>query len=126
MFGVFRSLRAGIQDKLPKARTILQMRILTYVEEQKNSSMSDIARELGVAPPAVTILTDKLVSNGELARSTDKTDRRIIRLKVTPRGRAELANGMKALRATILERMSVLSETERAEFSTILKKLIKK
>src|SRR5712691_11713530 len=49
-----------------------------------------LAEILGVGPSAVTPLVDKLVDHGYVSRHEDPIDRRILRVRTTPAGRALL------------------------------------
>ena len=50
--------------------------------------MKTLAAHLHVTPPSATSMTEGLVKKGWLARETDAKDRRVVRVLVTPQGRA--------------------------------------
>lgn len=50
-----------------------------------------LAERLGVRKPTLTAIVDGLVTGGHLLREADATDRRAIRLELTPKGRTALA-----------------------------------
>ncbi|HIV74720.1 MAG TPA: MarR family transcriptional regulator [Candidatus Pseudogracilibacillus intestinigallinarum] len=59
---------------------------LGYLYTNGKSRPSQIARELGLTPPTVTHLCEKLVKRGLAVRSLDDNDRRIILLDITEEG----------------------------------------
>src|ERR1035437_4927441 len=49
-------------------------------------SMSEIGEKLFISKPNVTTLIDKLIENGFTERLPDKSDRRIIKIRITKKG----------------------------------------
>jgi DNA-binding MarR family transcriptional regulator len=99
------------------------MKTLTIAYEQKNPSMKSLAEELGISSPAVTAIVDKLVENGDLARSEDKGDRRIVRISLTSQGKKSFEKNRSVIYDAFNERTSVLSEAEKADLARLLVKL---
>jgi len=78
-------------------------------------AMSDIGRELGLSPSAVTQVSDRLERRGLIERVPQDEDRRVRKLRLTRKGQQIVrAREEKQLRqiAAALERLSE-SETER-------------
>jgi DNA-binding MarR family transcriptional regulator len=59
---------------------------LRVVEAAPGSRVQDLAEELDISPGGASKLADRLVTTGLLSRSTDDSDRRVSRLRLTPRG----------------------------------------
>jgi DNA-binding MarR family transcriptional regulator len=52
----------------------------------RSSSMSEISREIGLSPSAVTQVSDRLVRRGLVERAFQDEDRRVRKLKLTEKG----------------------------------------
>lgn len=63
-----------------------QIFILIYLNKMNELRMTDIARYLSVTTAAATGLVDRLVKGGYVQRVYDPSDRRIIKVKLTPKG----------------------------------------
>lgn len=97
--------------------------VLGHLMSNGKSRPSDIAKVLGLTPPTLTHLAEKLVRKNLAIRVTDESDRRIIYLEITDEGeemvrRAHL-DGAK-LRKNMFER---LTEEEREQLLQIYGKL---
>ena len=77
--------------------TMAQAKLLYVVMAAGELHLSDIARRLGVTASTASGAVDHLVDKGFLTRTEDSTDRRQVRISVTPAG------------SQILERMRELS-----------------
>lgn len=97
--------------------------VLSYLKEHGKSRPSDIAKALGLTPPSLTHLSEKLVQKELAIRVVDQEDRRIIYLSITNKG-VEMVHAAhekgKALRTNLFE---ALSEEERQQLLTIYEKL---
>ncbi|KMZ12846.1 Transcriptional regulator, MarR family [Candidatus Burkholderia humilis] len=65
-----------------------QASIMFMLAVGKCSTAADIAREYGIDASAVTRLIDRLEKRGLLSRVRSEADRRVVRLALTPDGRA--------------------------------------
>lgn len=99
--------------------------ILGHLKINGKSRPSDMAKALGLTPPSVTNLTEKLVKRQLITRSIDENDRRIIYLEITYAGEIILKEANEAgqiLRKKIFER---LTDEERQQMLHIYQKLNK-
>jgi len=83
--------------------------LLGHLMVHGKSRPSDIAKVLGLTPPTVTHLTEKLVKKKLAVRSTDEEDRRIVYLSISDEGieivkRANLEG--QVLRKKLFEKLS--------------------
>lgn len=62
-----------------------------------------IARRLGVTMPSVTQNVDQLVGSGLVSRHRSESDRRIVRLEITPAGRRVLARVVRRVDRTLAQ-----------------------
>ncbi|TXL60539.1 MarR family transcriptional regulator [Cerasibacillus terrae] len=60
--------------------------VLSHLKDNGKSRPSDIARTLGLTPPTLTHLSEKLVQKKLATRLADDDDRRIIYLAITDKG----------------------------------------
>jgi DNA-binding MarR family transcriptional regulator len=60
---------------------------LAELDEFDELSQRDLAGRLRLAPATLTPVLDALEAEGALTRARDRTDRRLVRIAVTPRGR---------------------------------------
>ncbi|MEK3888832.1 MarR family winged helix-turn-helix transcriptional regulator [Bacillus sp. FSL K6-3431] len=97
--------------------------VLGHLMENGKSRPSDIARALGLTPPTLTHLSEKLVQKKLAIRLEDKSDRRIIYLGITDKGvemvkRANIEGQI--LRKNLFEK---LTDEERQQLLKIYRKL---
>jgi DNA-binding MarR family transcriptional regulator len=102
-----------------------QFRYLQVIVRMKNLNLTELAGELGITKPTVTVLVDKLVEKGYVSRVKSDEDRRTMHLHINKKGAR-----INALREVAYNRLaekikSGLSETETAIFTELLKKLIR-
>lgn len=123
-FAMGRVVRQNARDTKPSAHlSVLQLETLRYIAEHDRPLMKDIAAFLAVTPPSATSLVEGLVSGGQLKRSPDPTDRRSIRIEITPKGKTAIEKLYAAKRASIQKVFSRLSAKEQETLITILKKV---
>lgn len=87
------------------------------------SRPSDIAKKIGLTPPTVTHLCEKLVKKDLIVRSKDEKDRRIIYLNVTALGEEVLERAHRegqVLRRKLFEKLTFQEQQKMLE---IYKKL---
>lgn len=99
--------------------------VLGHLKQNGKSRPSDIAKILGLTPPTLSYLSEKLVAKKLVVRLMDESDRRIIYLGITDKGadilkRAQL-EGQK-LRTNLLDK---LTEQEREQLANLYSKLNK-
>ncbi len=102
-----------------------QLYYLKVIVRLKNPTLTDLARELKLTKPTVTVLADKLSEKGYIKRVHSDNDRRVIYLQINDKG-----DKINALRAIAHERMaekikSGLNETETAILTELLRKIVK-
>ncbi|MDI6893651.1 MAG: MarR family transcriptional regulator [Bacillota bacterium] len=66
--------------------TLSQCHALGELAAQEGLTPGELAARLGVDPSAVTRITDALVQQGLVRREGDPSDRRVVRLMLTPEG----------------------------------------
>ena len=115
-----RTVRHGNIDPFSMA----QFKVLALVAEKGTPTMKDIADFLYITSPSATAIINRLVKARELERVYDKEDRRIVRLKLTEKGKKSLAEGRKAATARMSKVIESLNEKEKNDLANILAKII--
>lgn len=83
----------GLKKRLERALaeqniTTLQYTVLSIVRDRDGLSSSDLSRRFFVTPQTMNQVVADLEKAGFLRRSEDQNNRRILRIVLTPRGRA--------------------------------------
>ena len=73
---------------------------------------SAIGNRLFIAKQNMTTLVDRLVSQGLAEREHDATDRRVIRVRITEKGREFLKEGKVELKKIVMENLAKLSDDD--------------
>ncbi|EGL15788.1 MULTISPECIES: MarR family transcriptional regulator [Paenibacillus] len=97
--------------------------VLGHLKQNGKSRPSDIAKILGLTPPTLSYLSEKLVAKKLAVRMVDESDRRIIYLGITDQGAEVLRRATlegERLRRNLFEK---LTDEERAELANLFKKL---
>jgi DNA-binding MarR family transcriptional regulator len=84
--------------------TTEQYGVLTHVVDRKSVSMSELAVARNVALNTATSLVDRLVAAGLVERRGDPTDRRVVRVVVTAKGRT-LVEQLRTVRREAIRRL---------------------
>ncbi|MFA6334130.1 MAG: MarR family transcriptional regulator [Bacteroidales bacterium] len=103
-----------------------QLHYLQIIVWMKNPTLSELARQLDLTKPTVTVLVDKLVEKGYVIKVKSDKDRRSSHLHIDRKGTM-----IEEFREVAYERMAekinaVLSETETAILAELFKKIVQK
>ena len=104
--------------------TLPQMGVLEYLSSRRESPMNELARHLGVTRPAATGLVDRLIAQGLVSRQGDRTDRRVVRINLTPKGRRVLDNIWNQKRRMLQEVFGRLSPADRSQYLATLERVV--
>ncbi len=105
--------------------TVPQLRSLFFISSSGNSSPGRLAASLGVTPPNVTGIVDRLVEQGLVARRESEQDRRVLLLQTTDKGEAILSDLRESRTATMTEVLSRLAEADLRALVKGLSSLVK-
>lgn len=103
----------------PQAR--LAFTIAKYKDE--GISVKDLARIADITPGAITQFADVLVTKNLVTREEDRSDRRIVRLKITPSARNQMETIRKAFLNAATRKLAVLNTDDLKQLNTILGKI---
>lgn len=105
----------------PMGLRVCQFWALNYITEQGPVNGVHLADDLGVTPPSVTASVQDLVDAGLVARHRSETDRRVVMLSATLRGRKTLAEIWHRLGARMTDRTSGLPPGDVAAAGRVLR-----
>ncbi len=71
--------------------TIAQLKSLVYIDSEVGANFRKLATALGVTPPDVTRIVDRLVEQGLVSRRENPEDRRMLLLQPTEKGKTLLS-----------------------------------
>ena len=112
-------------DVLGKGKiTIPQYVCMDLIGTRGPVMMKEIASALNITLPAATGLIDRLYITGFVKRVFEPSDRRIIRIILTDKGKRAVNEVKEKRKAAIKDVFSHLSEDERQQYLKILKKVV--
>jgi len=102
-----------------------QLHYLKVLVKMKNPTLTELAKELNLTKPTVTVLVDKLTEKGYIRRVKSDDDRRVMHLHIDKKGAK-----VNALREIAHEKMaekikSGLSVPETAILTELVRKIVK-
>ena len=104
--------------------SFMQWLMLMKLREGSAATASDLCKSMHYDTGAVTRLLDQLEERGLLRRERSKTDRRVVKLKLTPAGEAQLTELIPVAVDALNAALSELSKAEFAQLTQLLNKLI--
>lgn len=119
---IMRHIRSELRSHAMKELSVPQFRTLMYLRRHANASLSNVAEHLGLTPPTVSKMIQKLVEHGMIKRNT-ALDRRQVRLSLSAKGISALSKAREGARKQLAENLKTLSEEELSSLSTILEML---
>jgi DNA-binding MarR family transcriptional regulator len=124
-------IRAGLprdtDDLAPEWRDILELRatkgqlkLLRVLMTHQHCTMQELADQLDVAPPTVTAMVKRLLTQGFVERVRDEQDWRVVRVSPTERGQRAVALYEECYRANIQRLLTHLSGEELTQLRAAL------
>ncbi|MEW2479674.1 MarR family transcriptional regulator [Mycobacterium sp. NPDC049093] len=89
-----------------------QGELLRLVGRRPDISVREAAAELSLVPNSASTLVSRLVGDGLLARTTDDSDRRVVRLRLTPPAQAIADESRAARRAALSAVLAQLDDDQ--------------
>jgi len=99
--------------------SMLRIEVLRLIEKEE-PTMKRIAEYLKIKAPSATSLINGLVHIGYIMRISDPDDRRMIKMRITDKGREYLRDGMKNMAEKIKEVLSKLKQDKIDNFIKIM------
>ncbi|MCD6233304.1 MarR family transcriptional regulator [bacterium] len=118
-------MRRVLQEKAKKEKGVspfsfLKFATLRFISKKRNPTMKEIAQWLKITPPSATSLIDSFFKAKLIKREFDRKDRRIIRLKITEKGKKLLKETQQEHRKRMKRFISKLSPRDQKNLLRIL------
>lgn len=121
---VFRGGKKTIERELEKIGIKpTELRVLFSLSKDGDTTMNSLALENDVTGPWITGIVDELEKKGYATKIRSLTDRRIIKVSITPEGNRILSQALKVYSELIELVLKNLTPEEQAQFFSILKKI---
>ena len=120
---VMRTIRSKLRELRAAEISVPQFRALVYINRHDGASLSDLTVHIGLTLPSMSKLIDGLVNRKLVNRLTHNTDRRRIRLSLTPQGRDELNAAYKHTQKFLASKISTLAVEDLVAISQVMKTL---
>lgn len=88
------------------------IKVIFYLTKYNSPSISEIAKNLKISKPNMTPIIDKLIDENLVTRYSDSTDRRILRIELTPKAKNLLHHIYESARSVISDKISSLSDDD--------------
>jgi len=106
---VMRFIRREMRRHSVSLLSVPQFRALAFLHRNAGACLFHVADHLGVTRPTASVIVDRLVRRGLLARAEDPRERRRIALTLTPKGTRLLDEARSATRAWMAGVLAPLS-----------------
>lgn len=100
--------------------TLVQFAVLNFLHHDGAAKMTDLAHFMHVSTAAMTGIVSRLVRMGYVHRAADPKDRRIIKVRLSPRGESTVEKVGEQRRRMIVDIFGQISEDERDNYLKIL------
>jgi MarR family transcriptional regulator, lower aerobic nicotinate degradation pathway regulator len=115
----------GLLDRRAAERdlSLIQMRLLGVLRDRE-PTMNELAKLLGLDKSSVTGLVDRAERRGLVVRVPSTTDRRSVLVSLTTEGRALAAEGARLFEADVSEMLERLPRTDRDALTRLISRLL--
>lgn len=117
---VMQELRAEVRRQRGSDLSVLQIRVLAFLNRHPGSPLSAVADHVGLTLPSTSSQVAGLVGKGLVHRSVSSEDRRYVTLTVTEQGHQVLEAALLAAEKSMDRILSTLSADERRLLSDAL------
>jgi DNA-binding MarR family transcriptional regulator len=109
---VMRSIRSELRSHRTRDLSVPQFRILVYINNHPEASISDVAEHIGLTLPTLSKMIDLLVARQWVTRVPCIEDRRRMQLGLTERGQAMLTQAAESTRANLARSFAGLTDDQ--------------
>ncbi len=102
----------------------LQMHALCVIQERAGITMKDLAGILMITAPTATTFVGRLVRLGCIQRLADENNRKLVRLRITPKGRKLMRETMQRHTILLKSILNPLTTKDQQDMTRIYRKLI--
>src|SRR6185369_3696783 len=100
-----------------------QWAVLRILEDQKTSTVKEVAKTMGISSSAATQLIDVLVRGKHVVREESKTDRRSVHLTLSKKTKTHVAEMKGRIMAELVNLFKSLCDAEFKSYVTLSKKI---
>ncbi|ANK61432.1 MULTISPECIES: MarR family winged helix-turn-helix transcriptional regulator [Loigolactobacillus] len=105
--------------------TRLQAITLRNVYKRPGTTMTELAKTIGITRPQLTRIIGTLEERGLLQRQHNEENRRVVNVYRTEKGKAVVKEHMQLIQGRIQERINTLSSSDRKDLSVHLQETIR-
>lgn len=120
-----RKVSAEWHRRLNRIMSGSQAMILWKLEKHGPLKITTLAEHMSITPGAITSISDKLISSGYAIRSRDISDRRIVNLEITEKGRELLREIKVEVKSVIAHMFAGLPDEDINHLIRIYKQVLK-
>lgn len=110
---VMQTLRAEVRRCREPDLSVLQIRVLAFLNRHPGSPLSAVADHVGLTLPSMSSQVSGLVGRDLIHRSVSAQDRRYVTLTLTEQGRAVMEAALRGTETSITQMLSGLGADER-------------
>jgi DNA-binding MarR family transcriptional regulator len=100
--------------------TAAQLHTMIMVNMRGKLSMNELSDMLGVSPPSTSVMVDKLVEKGILARSQSDEDRRKVFVEISPRSVSVMTEVENAILQSFVELVEKIGPETAKKWAEVL------
>ena len=131
IFGVAKMVRHHVMSSLPKVEgvcmhgdlSVAQMNLILAVRTRGEVTLTELAEILGVSPPSVSVMVERLVERELLMRERATSDRRKVLIQVSPGASQHIAEMEERVVATFVELLEELGPSTAGKWHEVLEKV---
>jgi DNA-binding MarR family transcriptional regulator len=97
--------------------------VLRAVQQHGPVRMSEIGKHMGISKPYMTLLVNRLISEGLVERVPDTDDRRVINVIITEAGRDAIRKFTRNARETVMKNLSSLDSEDISSLHESMKRI---
>lgn len=121
--GVVRALRINTRSiESTMGISLAQLFVLQQLREKPADSLNDLAERTATHQSSVSVVVRRLVEAGLVSRSAVPSDRRRIRIELTPAGAAKLRGAPPTVQVNLIKGLKRLDEDERHVLADLIER----
>ena len=121
---MFREFAKREDNELTRGKiSFPQMVALDYVAHHSKVTMTDLSKVLSIQLSSTTVLVDRLIHQKMLKRERDNTDRRLVWVIATPKGKKVVSQILEQKRRSIKDIFRALTDKERSQYLSMISKV---
>ncbi|WP_369900478.1 MarR family winged helix-turn-helix transcriptional regulator [Bacillus manliponensis] len=123
-FAMFRTLRNDLGKIFEGYIPLNEFLVLRVLGKNEKEMVSRVASELHVSNSHITAVSEKLIKKEFVTRSRSTTDRRVVYLEITEKGKELVAEMERQKKIYLKQKFSTLSDSEIEAMISISSKLM--